>query len=396
MHLFLFTVFVIKLNFLLLFTDANRQYKVVTKRFSDKPIISRKIGSDFYSNLYAGIYNDDNEYGLIVGTWNGTGYYLVNSRLFYFPNGTISALQTLNNMTLSFPKGTTNYNSGGNNFDSISFFNGSYYMLYDETDINEYPVLAWAKTDNPFDYNSWTRLGHIFPDSDKINTFKASFLWATQENDLPMHYLFWDDTQSISYMTSMDGLSWPSISTPFLYPRPLHFDSDSIYVGTNPLPLKTGDFLFLYSGVNDDDKTRTGWAILDAVNPSDVLQRGNDSIMSPELEWEQDIYLTSIIPDPYGCPSNIGDIIGPNFIPNAECFIGVYGIYEIGAVRVVASWIDDMPISSTPSSDACVDVDDTCWTMTSQCTLSAYIPIMCKYCQKTCNLCKNPKCNHSN
>uniref|UniRef100_A0A914XX77 Non-reducing end alpha-L-arabinofuranosidase n=1 Tax=Panagrolaimus superbus TaxID=310955 RepID=A0A914XX77_9BILA len=176
---------------------ADRQYKVAAKRISDSPIISRKIGSDFYSNLYAGIYQYNNEYGLIVGTWNDTGYYLVNSKLFYFSNGSISALPTLNNATLTFPQGTTNYNSGGNNFDSISFFNGSYYLLYDETDLDEYPVLAWAKTDTPFDQNSWIRLGHIFPDSAKINTFKASFLWATKENALPMHYLFWDDTQAI-------------------------------------------------------------------------------------------------------------------------------------------------------------------------------------------------------
>uniref|UniRef100_A0A914QSH0 Uncharacterized protein n=1 Tax=Panagrolaimus davidi TaxID=227884 RepID=A0A914QSH0_9BILA len=368
--------------FLVLIANADRQYKVATKRFSDKPIISRKIGSNFYSNLYAGIYTFKNEYGLIVGTWNDTGYYLVNSKLFYFQNGTISALPTLNNMTLAFPKDTTNYNSGGNNFDSVSFFNGFYYLLYDETDSNEYPVLAWAKTDNPFS-NNWTRLGHIFPDSAKINTFKSSFLWGTKENALPMHYLFWDDTSAIYYETSVDGITWTSTSTPLLYPRPYHFDSDSIYVGTIPLSLKTGDFLFLYSAVNsDDDRTRTGWTILDAVNPTIVIQRGNESIMSPKLDWEQDIYLTSIIPDPYGCPSDVGDIIGTDFVSNAECFIGVYGIYEIGAVRVVSSWIDNSSSSTTPSSDTCADVDSTCPSMASQCLLSAYQPIMCKYCQR--------------
>jgi hypothetical protein len=81
-------------------------------------------------------------------------------------------------------------------------------------------------------------------------------------------------------------------------------------------------------------------------------------------------------------------------VSNAECFIGVYGIYEIGAVRVVSSWIEDYSSSTTPSSDTCADVDSTCPSMASQCSLSAYQPIMCKYCQKTCNLCKNPKCKN--
>ena len=44
---------------------------------------------------------------------------------------------------------------------------------------------------------------------------------------------------------------------------------------------------------NDDDRVRTGYTILDAVDPTIVVQRGNESIMSPLLDWEQDIFLTS-------------------------------------------------------------------------------------------------------
>jgi hypothetical protein len=49
--------------------------------------------------------------------------------------------------------------------------------------------------------------------------------------------------------------------------------------------------------------------------------------------------------------------------------------------------------SSTPSSGGCVDVDSTCSTMASDCSNALYLPVMCKYCRKTCNLCGNPKCN---
>lgn len=51
-----------------------------------------------------------------------------------------------------------------------------------------------------------------------------------------------------------------------------------------PLRLKTDDFLFIYGGISD--LYYTGWAILDAKDPTNVVQRCEDPLMAP-TSWEE-------------------------------------------------------------------------------------------------------------
>jgi hypothetical protein len=54
---------------------------------------------------------------------------------------------------------------------------------------------------------------------------------------------------------------------------------------------------------------------------------------------------------------------------------------------------DDFFLTTTLNPfSPCIDVDSDCSTMSKECTNSLYKPLMCKYCQKTCNLCNDPAC----
>jgi hypothetical protein len=160
-----------------------------------------------------------------------------------------------------------------------------------------------------------------------------------------------------------------------------------------PLRLKTNDFLFIYSGMRSGYGFYTGWAILDAKDPTNVVQRCEDPLMAP-TSWERsDALITTLLPDPYGCPLDVANIIGTEYAYNAECFFGFYfSVTNVGAVRVVSSWIDNDAQVSTPSS--CTDVDSNCQTYSERCSNPLYLPLMCKYCKKACNLCDNPGCTN--
>ena len=62
-----------------------------------------------------------------------------------------------------------------------------YYMMY--TAYNGSSILlSLAKTRNPFDRNSWTKLGPVFP---SYQNSKSGAILIRKE---PPHYLFWGDS----------------------------------------------------------------------------------------------------------------------------------------------------------------------------------------------------------
>lgn len=87
----------------------------------------------------------------------------------------------------------------------------NYYMMY--TAYNGSSILlSLAKTTNPFDRNSWTKLGPVFPQYQ--NSKSGAILIRNQSP----HYLFWGDS-SIRVTTSDDISSWASIGNILLSPR---------------------------------------------------------------------------------------------------------------------------------------------------------------------------------
>uniref|UniRef100_A0A914YKL5 Uncharacterized protein n=1 Tax=Panagrolaimus superbus TaxID=310955 RepID=A0A914YKL5_9BILA len=73
------------------------------------------------------------------------------------------------------------------------------------------------------------------------------------------------------------------------------FDSELVESGATPLKLNTGDYLFIYNSArkgypsvkpNWQLQYNIGYAILAGTDPTQVLQRSDQPIMSPKLDWE--------------------------------------------------------------------------------------------------------------
>jgi hypothetical protein len=363
--------------FFLLSSNAERRYKVVSQRLMDQPA---------FSGTEPALYNYKNEFGVIneimVNQRNG----LYSSEIEYLSNGTV--ISNPFNNTLPFNNSTS---ICGFYTPRVSYYNGLYYLLYAEYDCHENILsLSLAKTTNPMDVKSWKFFGHVF--TNITMKLHATILWATPENGLANHYLFWtEDLTEINIAVANDPLNWQILNKTILKYRYDHFDN-KVNPSVMPLRLKTDDFLFIYGG-SMSDRFYTGWAILDAKDPTNVVQRCEDPLMTP-ISWEFDESLvTSLLPDPYGCPLDVANIIGTEYAYNAECFFGFYSsIDKVAAVRVVSSWINNDAQFSTPSS--CMDLDSNCQTYSERCSNPLYLPLMCKYCKKACNLCDNPGCTN--
>lgn len=145
-------------------------------------------------------------------------------------------------------------------------------------------LLSLASTTNPFDRNSWNKLGPVFP---QYQNSKSGALLVRKQ---PPHYLFWGDSD-IRVTTSDNITQWKSIGDIFLSPRPDKFDSRLVESGPPPLQLSNGNYLFIYNsaekGWPEDPNTayHVGWVILDGNDPTKILARSEEPLMGPSFAW---------------------------------------------------------------------------------------------------------------
>ncbi len=113
------------------------------------------------------------------------------------------------------------------------------------------------------------------------------------------HYLFWGDSSSppggIGIAVSTDTVTWNDTGDLLLRIRNDSFDSELVESGPALFRLASGDFLMIYNSARRgfasvkpdwDLQYNLGFAILDSVDPTSVIQRSNEAILSPDLEWE--------------------------------------------------------------------------------------------------------------
>lgn len=175
---------------------------------------------------------------------------------------------------------------------------GLYYMFYtayNGTDI----FLSLATTTDPTDADTdnWTRYGAVFPTqpASKSAALLLKSNVAEGAAPLPTNYLFWGD-HDIRVTTSDDLTDWKSdIGTVMLSTREGSWDSQLVESGPPPLLLSTGDYLFLYnsaiSGWPNEPATsyNVGYVILSKDDPTVVLQRSEQPILSPDFAYEQGV-----------------------------------------------------------------------------------------------------------
>jgi predicted GH43/DUF377 family glycosyl hydrolase len=172
--------------------------------------------------------------------------------------------------------------------------NGTYYLLYSAVEQNATAItsrLALATSRTPQIAASWKRHGVLFSFWSKSGSLLI--------RDAPPHYLFFGDSSLVP------GLQWATAPTPagpwtlqnglFLKVRANSFDTDLVEAGPEPMLLASGNYFFVYNSAQRGHKSvkpgydfqyNCGWAILNGSDPSQVLLRGDNPLLSPKLAWE--------------------------------------------------------------------------------------------------------------
>jgi len=112
------------------------------------------------------------------------------------------------------------------------------------------------------------------------------------------HYLIYGDSTllpGIQMAVSDDLIKWRTLPGIFIQTRKDKFDSELVESGPYPSLLSDGNYLFIYNSARccyPSDKPdwklqyNVGWAILDGNDPTKILARSEDPILSPDLDWE--------------------------------------------------------------------------------------------------------------
>jgi predicted GH43/DUF377 family glycosyl hydrolase len=176
---------------------------------------------------------------------------------------------------------------------------GEYILLY--TAVQDFhngtlsAKLAMATTKTPFIASSWVRHGPVFPD---IPWSKSGALLLRDDVPGSPHYLIFGDSSlmpGIQMALSYDLKTWTIQPGLFLQTRPDSWDSALVESGPMPLRLSDGNYLFIYNSARGGFPSKKpgyqfqyniGWLILDKNDPTRILQRSDEPILSPVLDWE--------------------------------------------------------------------------------------------------------------
>jgi beta-1,2-mannobiose phosphorylase / 1,2-beta-oligomannan phosphorylase len=172
---------------------------------------------------------------------------------------------------------------------------GTYYMLYsavNSTSTGVHSNLALATAKDPSHRANWTEHGYVFP---HIAWSKSGALLIRAT---PPHHLFWGDStlvKGLQHAMSDDLLHYSNNDSIWLPVRPDSWDSLLVEAGPPPMRLSNGNYIFIYNSArhgypspkpNWDVQYNVGYVILDSQDPSKILSRSEQPILSPELPWE--------------------------------------------------------------------------------------------------------------
>ncbi|KAL0489939.1 hypothetical protein AKO1_005489 [Acrasis kona] len=137
---------------------------------------------------------------------------------------------------------------------------------------------------------NWKLQGLILPE---VSWSKSG---ALLDFNATTKYLFWGDN-SIDVATTSDLLKYTNLNKHLLQTRKDKFDSSLVESGPPPAKLKDGNYLFLYNSGRSvstpnpkpgwDIEYNVGYAILDKNDPTKVLERSDEPVFSPVLDWER-------------------------------------------------------------------------------------------------------------
>ena len=191
------------------------------------------------------------------------------------------------------------------------------YMMYSavENDTSSGEViarLALAKTRSPDIWESWERVGVLFP---RESWSKSGALIIRDEEGGP-HYLFWGGAPNVAPTHShqrylrvsitYDLITYFTLPHPsILTPREDMFDSAMVESGPPPLKLEDGNYLFIYNSArtgypcptkpNYDKQYNIGYLILHKDDPTRILQRSQQPLLTPTLKYEKQGLVCNVV-----------------------------------------------------------------------------------------------------
>ena len=131
----------------------------------------------------------------------------------------------------------------------------------------------------------WKRLGAVFPQSE------GSKSGALLLRPSPPHFLIWG-AGTIAFATSDDLVHFTTTIPQFITARPGAFDDVLVESGPNPFLLSSGDYVFFHNSMNSSAGYEGGrpynpeWVILNGTDPSIIVQRAAEPMLSPTEGWE--------------------------------------------------------------------------------------------------------------
>jgi len=129
----------------------------------------------------------------------------------------------------------------------------------------------------------WTKSGAMVPE--KIGGKYWMYFLGTSA----------DKTDQTGLAYSSDLTHWREATTaPVLPRRPGKFDSRVVEPGPPPLLTKDG-IVLIYNGADDRLVYRTGVAVFDRRDPTRLLWRSEESLFSPELDWEKTGQIPNVV-----------------------------------------------------------------------------------------------------
>jgi predicted GH43/DUF377 family glycosyl hydrolase len=173
---------------------------------------------------------------------------------------------------------------------------GEYFLTFDNCTQNCYPHRTgmFATSYDPFNASAWTFRGPLLGPSAPYSGGTALLL-----RDDPPHYAFVGDSDTanaINLATSQDGYTWVLNTTskdPWMAGRPGMWDASGVASGSQPSRLSSGDYLFIYNidtgfpyKPSPLGRCSVGWAILDGTDPSKIIARADEPLLTPVIAWE--------------------------------------------------------------------------------------------------------------
>jgi len=233
---------------------------------------------------------------------------------------------------------------------------GTYFMLYTAVQATNTPSviarLSLAIADDPTSASSWKRMGPIFPDCANVSApnctghilqwSKSGAMIIRDGFDGP-HYLMFGDSSflpGIQLATSIDLFNWdiqPGIFLPVRGEE--YFDSFLVESGPPPIMLSDGNYFWVYNSAKKDNESanglqyHVGWLVLNGSDPTQIIQRCEEPLLSPQLPWE-------IGTSPWlGLTPNVVFCEGMRTGHQPDTFVIYYGAADsvLGAAEVVVS-----------------------------------------------------------